>query len=99
MVEELDVREAAWGKRMIEIRVRLWTDSIADGKGRVIPKHAWDAGVVRIDANQTHEIVPKNPIPFNGFAELPAKIEKVLIEHGVQIHLGRRARKYLISDD
>lgn len=97
MVEEVTAREAAYGKRMIEIRIRLWTDQIADGKGRIVPRHAWDAGVVRMDANASHEIVPAKPVPFNGFAELPGKIEKVLIDQGIKIHLSGRARKYLIS--
>jgi hypothetical protein len=98
MPDELEAKEAAWGNRMIEIRVRFWTDSIADGKGKIIPKHAWDSGVVRIDRNTSHGIVPGNPIPFNGLSEIPSKIEKVLIDHGIRLHLGRRARKYLMQD-
>ncbi len=33
MAENLEAKQAEWGKRMIEIRVRLWTDKIAEGKG------------------------------------------------------------------
>ncbi|HEU0130301.1 MAG TPA: hypothetical protein VFQ85_04830 [Mycobacteriales bacterium] len=80
---------------MIEIKVRFWTDSIAEGKAKIVPKHAWDAGVVRIERNASHGIAPTAPIPFNGMAELSAKIEKVLIDNGVHLHLGSRARKYL----
>jgi hypothetical protein len=82
---------------MIELRVRFWTDSIADGKGKIIPKHAWDAGVVHIQSNAAHGLAPdpKPPTPFNSLAELPAKIEQVLIANGVKLHLGSRSRKYL----
>ena len=61
---------AAHGNKMIEIRVRLWTDNIAQsGKGTVLPKHAWDAGVVLLQTNSAHGISGQNPVPFNGFAE------------------------------
>jgi hypothetical protein len=97
MPEDPEAKEAQWGKRMIEIRVRLWTDSIADGKGNIVPGHAWDSGVVRMDRNTAHGIAPGNPVPFNSFADLPGKIEKVLIDHGVKLHIGRRSRKYMVG--
>jgi hypothetical protein len=84
---------------MIEIRVRLWTDKIADGgKDMVLPKHAWDAGVVLLQRNESHGITPKDPLPFNGMADLPSKIEKVLLAEGIKIHLSKRQRRYLVSD-
>ncbi len=42
MTEAAEAREAH-GSRMIEIKVRLWTDDIAKGKGMMLPKHVWDA--------------------------------------------------------
>lgn len=49
-------REAKWGSRMIEVKVRFWTDKLAM-KGSVIPKHAWSSGVVRIVAkNARHDV-------------------------------------------
>jgi len=51
-------------------------------KGSVIPKHAWAAGVVRIERNETHGIVPGKPQVFHSPLDLGAAIEKVLIEHG-----------------
>ena len=98
MGENLEAKQAEWGKRMIEIRVRLWTDNIAEGKGQIVPKHAWDAGVVLMGGNSTHGIVAGNPIPFNGFAELPAKMEKALIAHGVKVHLSKRQRRYIVAE-
>lgn len=93
--EPVEAREAEWGSRMIEVKVRFWTDKIADGKGKILPKHAWNAGVVRMDRNEPHEIVPGAPIPFNSFADLPAKVEQLLIEHEIKLHLSRKQRKYI----
>jgi hypothetical protein len=97
MPDEPDAREAPHGKKMIEVRVRFWTDAIAERKGQVIPKHGWDAGVVLVQSNTIHGIDAGAPIPFNGMAELPSKIEKALIAHGIKLHLSGRAKKYLIS--
>lgn len=98
MGTESEAKEAQWGKRMIEIKVRLWTDSIASGKGVIRPKHAWGAGVVRIDRNTEHGIVPGKALPFNSMAEIPSRIERCLMEHGIKIHLSSRERRYIVSD-
>ena len=95
MPDESQERVAVHGKKMIEIRVRLWTDNIADS-GKILPKHAWDAGVVYLSGNASHGIETTQPAPFNGFAELPRKIEKLLIDNEIKIHLSQRARKYLV---
>jgi hypothetical protein len=97
-VAEFEAKEAQWGKRMIEVRVRLWTDKIAAGKGVIRPKHAWGAGVVRIDRNVEHGIVAGKGIPFNSMAEIPSKIERVLLDHGVKIHPSSRERRYIVPD-
>jgi hypothetical protein len=94
MSDNVETREAAWGKRMIEVKVRFWTDNLADGKGKIRPKHAWGAGVVRIERNDAHGIVPQNPLPFNSLLEIPAKIEKLLIDQGIEIHSSMRMAKY-----
>jgi hypothetical protein len=96
-MSDVETREAEYGKRMIEVKVRLWTDDLAGGKGRIRPKHAWGAGVVRITRNEAHGIVPGDPIPFNSLMEIPAKIEKLLIDHGVEIHPSRRMAKYIAN--
>ncbi len=84
---------------MVEVRVRFWTDEIADGgRGMILPKHIWDTGVVDIARNKSHGIVPGNPVPFNSIAELPSKLEKLFIEQGIKVHLNRRARKYIVDD-
>ena len=87
--------EAQQGERMIEVKIRFWTNDIAVGKGSVIPKHAWSSGVVRMERNASHGIVPESPAPFHSLMDLTSVIEKVLIAHGVILHTSRRMRKYV----
>ena len=88
-------KEAQHGKKMIEVRVRFWTNDLAEEKGKIMPKQAWGSGIVRIDTNSSHGIHAGEPIPFNSLAEIPAKIERVLIDSGVTIHRSSREKKYL----
>jgi hypothetical protein len=76
---DITAKEAKHGQKMVELKVRFWTDAISAEKGKIIPKHAWAAGVVRMERNDAHEIVPSDPIPFNTLLELNAVIEKALI--------------------
>ena len=39
-----EYQDARLGERMIELKVRFWTDGIVEGKGRIKPKHAWTRG-------------------------------------------------------
>jgi hypothetical protein len=87
-------REAEQGERMIEVKVRFWTNDIAEGEGMIRPKHAWSSGVVRMERNNSHGIKPHNPRPFHSLMDLPAIIEKVLIEHGIVFHPSRKMTKY-----
>jgi hypothetical protein len=95
MADSIESREAAHGKKMIEVKVRFWTNDLADGKGKIRPGHAWGSGVVRISPNDAHGIKPLDPIMFNSLAEIPSKIEKVLIDHGITIHKSERMKKYI----
>ena len=90
-------RDANWGQRMIEVKVRFWTDDIATQRGKIIQKECWDSGVVRIARNKTHGIVPIEPIPFNSLLDLPAKMEQLFLKSGIKIHLGRSSRRYTKS--
>jgi len=89
--------KAAHGERMIELRIRFFTDKIVKTAGEIKPKHAWDRGVVIMTANRSHGISPKPPkgAVFNSLMELPRVMEKVLIDHGIKFHLGNRSNKYL----
>jgi len=90
--------KAPQGQKMIEVKVRFWTDSIAAEPDNVIPKHAWTKGVVRMESNATHGIHPENPRPFNSLMDITAVIEKVLIEHGIVLHPSSRSKKYVATD-
>lgn len=93
--KELSAADAAHGERMIEVRVRFWTNNIAPEKGKVLRKHAWGGGMVRLEGNKTHGIASDDPIPFNSLMELTAVIEKVLIKKGVTIHLSDKMKRYM----
>ena len=87
--------KATQGEKMIEVKIRFWTNNIAPEKGDVIPKHAWTSGVVRIERNNTHGIEPKNPKPFHSLLDVGAVIEKVLIEHEIMFHPTNKMQKYI----
>ncbi len=91
-------KEAKHGQKMIEVKVRFWTDDMTDEKGTVIPKHAWASGVVRVERNDAHAIKPSAPVPFNSLLDLGASIEKVLIDHGVVLHASRKMQKYFAAE-
>jgi hypothetical protein len=87
-------REAVHGEKMIEVKLRFWTNKIAPAKGSVLPKHAWASGVVRMEGNKSHGIKPKAPAPFHSLLDVSAVIEKVLIAHGVVLHATKQMQKY-----
>jgi hypothetical protein len=92
--ENIESLEAEHGQKMIEIKLRFWTNDIAADPGKVIRKHAWSAGVVRVERNTSHGIEPGKPRPFHSLLDVGGVIEKVLIEHGISLHPGRKMRKY-----
>ena len=91
-------REARHGEKMIEVKIRFWTDGLASEAGKIVPKHAWAAGVVRMDSNRSHGISPENPVPFNSLLDVGAKIEQVLLDHGIVLHRSTRMKKYLSGE-
>ena len=94
MAEDVAAIEAQQGEKMIEVKVRFWTNDIVEG-GKILPKHAWAAGVVHMESNKAHDIKPLKPKPFHSLLDLSAVIEKALIEHRVVLHPGPRMKKYL----
>lgn len=95
VVESAD-REAKFGERMIELKVCFWTDGIAEGKGYIRPKHAWTRGEVRIIKNDPHGIDPVRGYKFNSLMEIASAIEKVLVEHDIQLHLCSKMDRYVL---
>ena len=95
---DVEAKVAAHGQKMIEVTIKFWTNGLAGEEGMISPKNAWDGGVVAVSSNKAHGIPPMDPLPFNGLAELPAKIERAILQQGVTLHLSRRASRYLRSD-
>jgi hypothetical protein len=94
-----DAREAKHGEKMIEVKVRFWTDDLAGSHDKVIPKHAWTAGVIRIERNGSHGIVPGKPITFNSLLDMGSAIEKVLKNQGIVLHVGRGMKAYISTGE
>jgi hypothetical protein len=96
--DDIVSREVKHGEKMIEIKVRFWTNDISDEKDSIVPKHAWTSGVVRIERNKSHSIQPSQPVPFHSLLDVGSVIEKVLIDHGIVLHRSRKMRKYIAED-
>lgn len=96
-IVEAEEKEAKHGEKMIEVRVRFWTNNIAEDENKVLPKHAWSSGIVRMERNKSHDIVPESPIPFNSLLELPFMIEELLLDHEITLHLSNRTKRYMKS--
>jgi len=95
---EVVAKVAKHGQKMVEIKIRFWTDDIAAEKEKVVPKHAWTANVVRIERNNAHGITPSQPVPFNSLLDLGTAIEKVLVGHGVVLHSSTKMKKYFAGE-
>lgn len=86
-MSSIEPREAAHGEKMIEVRVRFWTNDLAEG-GRILPKHAWSSGAVYLRTNPSHGITSQEAVMFNSLAELPEAIQGALANGGVALHHG-----------
>ena len=73
---------AKHGDKMIEVRIRFWTDGIADQEHAVEPKHAWTTGIVVMDTNKSHGITPNKPKPFNSILDRNRPAEPSYAERG-----------------
>lgn len=92
------IREAQQGERMIEVRIRFFTNDIAPRRGAVRPKHAWASGMIRVAPNRSHGIKAGASRYFNSLMELTSVVEKVLIEHGIMLRPDQRMKKYFTVD-
>lgn len=87
-------RESVHGQKMIEVKVRFWTNDIAEGEKKIVPKHAWTAGVVRVKSNAAHGIKQTKTFPFHSVMDISAAIEACLVHEGISLHPSRRMKKY-----
>jgi hypothetical protein len=84
------------GEKMIQVRLRFWTNKLAAKRGRVLPKQAWTSGMVTIDANETHGIKSRHKsMPFHSLMDIPVVIEKILMANGIKLHPSRKMKKYM----
>lgn len=81
-------------ERMIEVRLSFWTDGIAGKEGNIMPKHARSSGLMRVEPNGAHEIVPESPVAFHSLMDITSAREKVLIGNGIVLHHSKKMRKY-----
>ncbi|MCK4445140.1 MAG: hypothetical protein KAW09_11390 [Thermoplasmata archaeon] len=82
------------GKRMIELRIRFWTNDI-DGnpKGTITQKVCWDSGYVYVVKNNSHGIESKGQSRFRGLCELLGSVEKVLRKQNIKLQMGARTQE------
>ena len=96
--EEETAVPAEHGKKMIEIKIRFFTDAIAP-EGQVVPRQGWTCGVALVTPNSLHGITSLNhPIVFNTWSEMNVAIEKALIEANVKLRPYGRMQKYIIAE-
>jgi len=88
-------RKAKHGEKMIEVKVRFWTNDLGDPPGTIRPRHGWTSGVVRMKRNESHGITPGEPIMFNSLMQLPASIEELLLREGVTLHRDHHMKHYV----
>ncbi len=89
----MKIVEGQQGNKMIELRVRFWTNNIAKGDNMVAPKHCWDSGMVAMDRNTLHEITGREQMPFHSLMTLSHSIEKLLLRNGIKLHMNHRTKK------
>ena len=87
--------KAKYRERMIEVRIRFFTDELGGQEGYILPKHGWTSGFVSMDRNDSHGIEPGDPSPFNSLMEIPAVIERVLVKHNIVLHRLKRMSRYI----
>ena len=78
--------EANHGEKTIEVKLRFFTDNIADTKGHVLPKHCWPVGMATMPKNDSHGIRNVKNHPFHSLAEVSSVVEEILADAGITVH-------------
>ena len=68
----------------IFVTVRFWTDDVYPGK-KIVPKKAWAAGSLYLQASEIHGIKPTKPVIFNNLEELMLKLDELLKSQGITL--------------
>ena len=86
MSDDIQSIEANFGEKTIEVRLRFFTNSIADIKGHVLPKHCWPVGMATMPKNDSHGIRNVKPHPFHSLEEISSVVEEILADAGIAVH-------------
>lgn len=89
--------QATYSDKIIQVKIRFWTDGIAKKEGHIIPKHCYSSGYVLIAASRIHGIPTGIKAPFVSISGLPKAIDKVMAEAQLILHLNR-AKSQLTLD-
>ena len=76
------------------MKLRFFTNRIAETDGHILPKHMWDAGVVALQRNDAHGLAWSRHKHFHSLAEIPKVIEDIILEERITVHHGKRTRPY-----
>ena len=93
MIEDSLSLEAIYGEKMIEFKVRFWTNDIAETRGHILPKHCWPAGMVYASRNDSHGIKSSRRMPFNSLDEVQNAIEQAMTDVGIKVQESKRRTK------
>ena len=90
MAEDVHSVKARHGEKMIEVRVRFWTNDIAKIKGHIMPKNCWAGGMVYTPKNDSHGIRSSGKKPFHSLDEVQDAIEQAMTDAGIKLHEPKR---------
>lgn len=76
---------AKHGEKMIEVRLRFWTNDISPIKDEILPKQGWTAGKAYMVKNDAHGIAGKANTQFNSLLQIGEAVGKVLVAEGVTL--------------
>jgi len=72
------------GKKTIEVRLRFFTDDLAQQDGHIVPKHCWSIGGASMPVNEDHGIESRQTVLFNSIAAILPAIEELFSANGIQ---------------
>jgi hypothetical protein len=87
----IDEAIADEGEKMVEVRLRFWTNHIASN-GAIVPKHIWPHGMARIISNPSHDLKAGASVPFRGLASIVDAVEKLFAAHGITLQVPKAER-------
>ena len=85
-------------EKMIELKIKFFTNNISVWKDYVVKKLGWQSGYVYASINKTHGIESKKPVFFHSLMELPQAIEETLLKQDIKLKSTKRTKEYLIPN-